>query len=86
MVVRGFPMKTGRTRTYETPHDYDTISNTGSFFVSRSGSSKWISPGEIGVRSESAAKFIEVSLRHRTQRWALANTALIPDTFSEPPL
>ena len=33
----------------ESPHDYNTISNTGSFFILPNGTSKWISASEIGV-------------------------------------
>jgi hypothetical protein len=33
----------------ENPHDYETVSNTGSFFLSPNGTSKWISGGDIDV-------------------------------------
>jgi hypothetical protein len=33
----------------ENPHDYETVSNAGSFFLSPNGTSKWISGGDIDV-------------------------------------
>jgi hypothetical protein len=33
----------------ESPRDYDTVSNTGTFFILPNGNSRWISASEIGV-------------------------------------